>query len=147
MLTNQAGLISGKAAVRLTDVEKKQRNRNHIKTDHLLPNLKQRTISGGMVTMSAQAAKFGLNLVSTVILARRLTPRGFGPVAMMTAVTGFLAIVSARSSCSPDCAAGTHHACPGIEPCLDKPRRKRLMCPYSSRLRRQLSPGFTMILE
>ena len=42
--------------------------------------------------MLAQAGKFGLNLASTVILARLLTPRDFGLVAMVTAVTGFLAM-------------------------------------------------------
>jgi O-antigen/teichoic acid export membrane protein len=64
----------------------------HFATDHLLANLKRRTISSGLVTISAQAAKFGLNLASTVILARMLTPRDFGLVAMVTAVTGFLAM-------------------------------------------------------
>ncbi len=45
-----------------------------------------------MITMSSQAAKFGLNLVSTMLLARLLTPHDFGLVAMVTAVTGFLAM-------------------------------------------------------
>ena len=64
----------------------------HFATDHLVADLKRRTISSGFVTISAQAAKFGLNLASTVILARLLTPRDFGLVAMVTAVTGFLAM-------------------------------------------------------
>jgi len=64
----------------------------HFATDHLLPDLKRRTISSGFVTVSAQGTKFGLNLVSTVILARLLTPRDFGLVAMVTAFTGFLAM-------------------------------------------------------
>src|SRR5215475_3223108 len=63
-----------------------------IQTDHLLPNLKRHTIMGGAIMISAQAAKFVLNLGSTVILARLLTPRDFGLVAMVTAVTGFVAI-------------------------------------------------------
>jgi O-antigen/teichoic acid export membrane protein len=45
-----------------------------------------------MITMSSQAAKFGLNLVSTMVLARLLAPHDFGLVAMVTAVTGFLAM-------------------------------------------------------
>jgi O-antigen/teichoic acid export membrane protein len=61
-------------------------------TDHLLPNLKRHTISGGAITIGAQIAKGVLNLVSTVILARLLTPRDFGLVAMVTAVTGFLMV-------------------------------------------------------
>jgi len=92
VLTTEKDLIGGKAGGRSTEVEKEEeRNQQHIKTDHLLPNLKRHTISGGAVTMSAQAAKFALNLASTVILARLLTPRDFGLVAMVTAVTGFLA--------------------------------------------------------
>jgi PST family polysaccharide transporter len=42
--------------------------------------------------MSAQAAKFALSLASTVILARLLSPRDFGLVAMVTTVTGFLGV-------------------------------------------------------
>jgi PST family polysaccharide transporter len=42
--------------------------------------------------MSAQAAKFALSLASTVILARLLSPRDFGLVAMVTTVTGFLLV-------------------------------------------------------
>jgi len=65
---------------------------DHIKTDHLLPDLKRRTVTSGFITISAQAAKFGLNLACTVVLARLLMPRDFGLVAMVTAITGFLAI-------------------------------------------------------
>src|SRR5437762_8404632 len=93
VLTTEIDLVSGKTEVGSTDLEKEEeRNQQHIKTDHLLPDLKQRTISGGAVTVSAQAAKFVLNLASTVILARLLTPRDFGLVAMVTVVTGFLAM-------------------------------------------------------
>jgi Membrane protein involved in the export of O-antigen and teichoic acid len=69
-----------------------ERHEEHFKTDHLLTNLKQHTISSGAVTMSAQGAKFCLSLVSTMILARLLTPRDFGLVAMVTTVTGFLRV-------------------------------------------------------
>jgi O-antigen/teichoic acid export membrane protein len=67
-----------------------ERNEEHFKADHLLPNLRRHTISGGAITMSAQAAKFALSLASTVILARLLMPGDFGLVAMVTAVTGFV---------------------------------------------------------
>jgi PST family polysaccharide transporter len=65
---------------------------SHFSTEHLLSDLKRHTVSGGFVTGSAQVAKFVLNLGSTVVLARLLTPRDFGLVAMVTAVTGFLTI-------------------------------------------------------
>ena len=69
-----------------------ERHEEHFRTDHLLSNLKERTISSGAVTMSAQAVKFFLSLVSTMVLARLLTPRDFGLVAMVTTVTGFLRV-------------------------------------------------------
>ena len=74
------------------EAEIEKRNQEHFKTDHLLGNLKKHTISGGAVTMSSQAGKFLLNLVSTMILARLLTPRDFGLVAMVTTVTSFLRV-------------------------------------------------------
>ena len=83
------GLTSGSVTLRRTEAKQGDRNREHIETDHLLPNLKRHTIVGGAIMISAQAAKFVLNLGSTVILARLLTPRDFGLVAMVTAVTGF----------------------------------------------------------
>jgi len=92
VLTSETGPLAGDVTIRSAEVEEEERNQEHIKTDHLLPDLKRRTISGGVVTVSSQAAKFALNLVSTVILARLLIPRDFGLVAMVTAVTGFLAM-------------------------------------------------------
>ena len=64
----------------------------HFATDHLLPDLKRRTISSGVVTFSAQAAKFLLSITSTMILARLLTPRDFGLVAMVATVASFLRV-------------------------------------------------------
>src|SRR5262245_3646541 len=61
-------------------------------TDHLMDDLKGRTVRGSMITIAAQAAKFGLRMVSVVVLARLLTPSDFGLVAMVTAVTGFVEI-------------------------------------------------------
>src|SRR5438045_1057019 len=92
VLTSQAGLLTGEAAVRSIGVDEEERNHEYIRTDHLLSDLKRRTISGGVVTISSQAVKFGLSLGSTVILARLLTPPDFGLVAMVTAVTGFVAM-------------------------------------------------------
>src|SRR5438270_2132464 len=72
--------------------EDDDRHQEHFKTDHLLANLKGHTISSGAVTISAQGAKFFLNLVSTMILARLLAPRDFGLVAMVTTATSFLRV-------------------------------------------------------
>ena len=67
-------------------------SQQHFTTDHLLTDLKGRTISSGFVTISAQAGKFVLMLSSTMVLARLLTPRDFGLVAMVTTVVGFLRV-------------------------------------------------------
>ena len=64
----------------------------HFATDHLLINLRQRTISSGLVTTAAQGAKFFLNLGYIMVLARLLVPHEFGLVAMVTTVMGFLRI-------------------------------------------------------
>ena len=61
-------------------------------TDHLRSDLKGRTISSALVTTTAQGAKLVLTLISTMILARLLTPLDFGLVAMVMSVMGFLRI-------------------------------------------------------
>jgi O-antigen/teichoic acid export membrane protein len=88
-----SGMSSSGAAVSCSAAtEEDDRHQKHFRTDHLLNNLKGHTISSGTVTMSAQGGKFLLSMVSTMILARLLTPRDFGLVAMVTTVTGFLGV-------------------------------------------------------
>lgn len=65
-------------------------NEKHLGTDHLRTNLKHRTISSGIVTLTSQGAKFAINLASTVILARLLAPRDFGLLAMVWAFVSVL---------------------------------------------------------
>jgi O-antigen/teichoic acid export membrane protein len=76
----------------LPSAEQRDPNHEHFRTDHLLPNLKRRTISSGAVTVSAQGVKFLLTLISTAVLARILSPQDFGLVAMVTTVTGLLRV-------------------------------------------------------
>src|SRR5438094_3830634 len=64
----------------------------HFATDHLLMNLRQRTISSGLVTAVAQGAQFFLNLAYIMVLARLLTPQEFGLIAMVTVVIDFLRV-------------------------------------------------------
>jgi hypothetical protein len=64
----------------------------YFRTDHLLGDLKARSMRGGAVTLSAQAVKFVLQLGSTAVLARLLTPADFGLVAMVAAFTGFISL-------------------------------------------------------
>src|SRR5437879_8870782 len=89
--TSQPGLLTGNIMVRPTAGEEEDRNQKHFKTDHLLTNLRGRTISSVAVTMSAQSVKFALSLASIVM--RLLTPRDFGLVAMVTTVTSSFLLV------------------------------------------------------
>jgi len=63
---------------------------NFFDTEHLKTDLKGRSVRGGAVTMVAQAVKFSLQMCSTVVLARLLTPQDYGLIAMVTIVTGFV---------------------------------------------------------
>lgn len=58
-------------------------------TAHLQTDLKRRSLRSGAVTLSSQAAMFILQLGSTMILARILTPKDYGIMAMVVAITGF----------------------------------------------------------
>src|SRR5262245_5249809 len=61
-------------------------------TDHLLGNLKQRTVSSGVAQGAAQLIQFVLSLSFNVVQARLLTPEDFGLVAMVMTIIGFLQI-------------------------------------------------------
>ncbi len=61
-------------------------------TAHLADDLRGRALRGGAVTLIGQGAILCLQVGSTMVLARLLTPSVFGLIAMMTAVTGFLAL-------------------------------------------------------
>jgi PST family polysaccharide transporter len=69
------------------------RHTRHFCVGHLSADLKGRSIRGGAVSLVGQGAKFALQMGSTVVLARLLTPGDFGLVAMVTAVTGFVACI------------------------------------------------------
>lgn len=57
-----------------------------------MDDLRDKTIRGAAVRLFAQGSNFGLRLGSLVILARLLTPKDFGLVGMVTAVTGVLSL-------------------------------------------------------
>ena len=65
-------------------------NEKHLGTDHLLGDLKGRTISGTFITIASQGTQFLLNLASIMAMARLLAPKDFGLYAMVTTVMGFL---------------------------------------------------------
>ncbi|MBW2714836.1 MAG: lipopolysaccharide biosynthesis protein [Deltaproteobacteria bacterium] len=65
--------------------------RDPLATDHLVDDLKARSVRGGALTVVAQVLKYGVDIVAIAVLARLLTPGDFGLVAMVAAVVGFLA--------------------------------------------------------
>src|SRR5215831_10757951 len=56
-------------------------------TDHLQADLKGRSVRGAFLTVGTQALNFLVQTISTVVLARVLSPSDFGLVAMVTVVT------------------------------------------------------------
>lgn len=56
-------------------------------------DLKGKTIRGGAITIFSQFAQFAVTIVSTVVLARLLSPEDYGLVGMVLAITGFLGLV------------------------------------------------------
>lgn len=70
----------------LTDPER------HFHTDHLRASLKTHSVRGGAVLLVARSCKIVVQLVATVLLARLLTPEDYGLLAMVTAITGFVAL-------------------------------------------------------
>jgi len=61
-------------------------------TDHLIGNLKSRTVSSTLITLISQGVQFALTMASTMILARLLEPRDFGLLAMVFTIMGFLRV-------------------------------------------------------
>lgn len=62
------------------------------RTEHLKADLKRRSMRGGALTLMAQAVKVAMQFGSTAALARLLVPADFGLIAMVLAVTGFIAM-------------------------------------------------------
>src|SRR5438876_1536049 len=102
MTTNNSGVAKGDVVV--VNVARRERaeadrpskaidlHEKHLRTDHLLADLKGRTISGAFITIAAQGAQLLLNLASIMVLARLLTPKDFGLFAMVTTVMGYLRV-------------------------------------------------------
>ena len=55
----------------------------------LTENLAQKSVRGGVTTMTSQGIKFVLGTAGTVVLARLLTPADYGLVGMVTVVINF----------------------------------------------------------
>jgi O-antigen/teichoic acid export membrane protein len=75
----------------MRDAKPRQGGGDPLATDQLVDGLKARSLRGGAVTVVAQAAKYGVDVLAVAVLARLLTPEDFGLVAMVAALLGFLA--------------------------------------------------------
>jgi O-antigen/teichoic acid export membrane protein len=64
----------------------------HKNCGEIMKDLRERTIRGGAARVCAQALSLLLRLGSMVVLARLLSPRDFGLVGMVTALTGVLSL-------------------------------------------------------
>src|SRR5882672_10356273 len=64
----------------------------HFRTDHLKDDLGERSARGGAVTLAAQVFKFVLSTISTVILARLLTPQDYGLIGMVAIIISFVSM-------------------------------------------------------
>jgi hypothetical protein len=104
------------------EIDAKER---HLSTDHLLTDLKGRTISGAFITIAAQGAQFVLSLASIMVLARLLTPKDFGLFAMVTSVIGYLRVFKDAGLSTATVPAGRHYPRPGLQSFLDKRRGER----------------------
>lgn len=62
----------------------------HFSTGHLNADIEGRSVRGGAVTLIGQAVRFLVQLLSTAVLARLLTPQDYGLFAMIVTVTVFV---------------------------------------------------------
>src|SRR5438445_7332212 len=63
---------------------------HHFRTEHLKADLGSRTARGGAVTLAAQLLKFLISTISTIVLARLLTPLDYGLIGMVAIVVNFV---------------------------------------------------------
>jgi PST family polysaccharide transporter len=57
-----------------------------------MSDIKTQAVRSVAVTLGAQAAKFTIGLGVTMVLARLLTPKDYGVVAMVGVITGFVGV-------------------------------------------------------
>jgi len=61
----------------------------YFNTDHLKKDLKSRAVKGGGLAIFTSSAKYLVNIMGTIVLARLLAPADFGLLAMVSAITEF----------------------------------------------------------
>lgn len=66
--------------------------KNYFDNPNTKEDLKSRAIRGGGVVIGAQICKFLIKFLTTVVLARLITPEDFGLIAMVAAITNFISM-------------------------------------------------------
>src|SRR5215510_6695322 len=64
----------------------------NFQTDHLKVNLGGRAARGGAVAITSQGLKFMVTLAASSVMARLLTPQGYGLIGMAAVITGFVSM-------------------------------------------------------
>lgn len=62
----------------------------YFNTDNLQADLKKRSVRGGAIVLISQISKFSIQMGSTVVLARLLTPDDYGLIGMATVIVRFV---------------------------------------------------------
>jgi O-antigen/teichoic acid export membrane protein len=76
-------------------VKMTNRNKTHVlDSETSSKDLKRKSIKGGLTNLLTRSIQFGLQIGSTMILARLLTPDDYGVIAMVAVFTGFAEIFS-----------------------------------------------------
>jgi O-antigen/teichoic acid export membrane protein len=78
----------------LPDVGPTLRKDRQFGTQHLLADLRTRSVQGGAITLSSHGVRFVIQTGTTAILGRLLTPSDFGLFAMVVAVSGLIGILN-----------------------------------------------------
>lgn len=81
-----AGAVPTAAAVRRDGAEQ---SKPGAKSGTDLKALKHQSVRGGAVTLVAQGISIGIQLASTIVLARLLSPNDYGIMSMVTTITAF----------------------------------------------------------
>ena len=76
----------------MSDKKNNRQTKEYFSTDHLKSNLKSHSIKAGGLTLFSRGTSLFIQLLSTVVLARLLTPEDHGLVAMVLSVVGFFLV-------------------------------------------------------
>lgn len=64
----------------------------YFRTEHLQADLATRAARGGALVIGTQGLKFVINMATTIVLARLLTPQDYGLIGMVLVLIGFIAL-------------------------------------------------------